>query len=104
MSFTYITKPVQIEAVSSDILHDMGTDATAAIPKWLMTAFVNNTIRSSNRVPNQLYCITKNDEVRINPGDMLIRLADGEIYPCDLQVFNSKYEKLPEVADKHPYN
>ena len=100
MSFTYTTKPVQIEAVSSDVLSYMGKGITVAIPKWLMGSFLNGTLATAGTV---LTCNTKNGRVAVNPGDMLIRLADGEIYPCDLQVFNSKYEQLPEVADKHPY-
>lgn len=101
MSFIYVTKPVQIEAVSYDVLSYMEKGITAAIPKWLLGGFIDGTLAMAG---TELTCNTKNGRVAVNPGDMLIRLADGEIYPCDLQVFNSKYEKLPEAADKHPYD
>lgn len=95
MSFSYFTKPVIVQAFPFAKL-ESSDGSTVAFPQWLIPAILNGTIKASNLNPDTWYCTTKNGDVVINPTDMLIHLDDGEIYPCDIQVFNNKYEACPE--------
>jgi len=95
--FTYVTKPVTVEAFEYALLD---SPHTIALPGWLMPAISGGILKPSATVPDQWYCTTKNGDVLINKTDMLIRLDDGEIYPCDIEVFKKKYEKLPGAADR----
>jgi hypothetical protein len=88
MSFKYKTKPVVVEAASSDLL-----SIPAHNPEWLINAVIKGTVHD-NTLEGIWVCTTRNGPVVINPKDMLIRLDDGEIYPCALEVFEKKYEKL----------
>ena len=85
--FLYGTKPVTVEAVAFSVAEG---DETKAIPQWFVQAILKGTLYQ--RSEGRWGCITRNGPVLINPTDMIIRLADGEIYPCALEVFNAKYE------------
>lgn len=88
MRFKYVTKPVEIEAVRADIAFDKDI---VAIPVWYVDAAIDGTIYNDD---DKEMCKTKQGPVQINSGDYLIRLADGEIYPCSAGVFENKYQKI----------
>ncbi len=91
--FTFVSKPVQVEAIAFSELDNVSTE-TKAFPSWLVPAIIAGTIQQQGEA---WVCKTKNGFVAINPTDMLIKLADGEIYPCDIGVFKNKYEAVAEA-------
>lgn len=96
MGFEYITKPVTVQAVSTEALNNFKD--TVAIPQWVVAALFEGTL---SKIGGVLTCMTRNGPVGVNPTDMLIRLDDGEIYPCALEVFKKKYEPVSGIADVH---
>ncbi|WCD44280.1 hypothetical protein Tiera_024 [Polaromonas phage Tiera] len=90
MSFKYKTKPVEIEAFR---LSPEGH--TQAIPQWFFKATADGTLHAKANPDRDIhFCNTRQGPVQVNSGDYLIRLEDGEIYPCSEEVFNKKYEKI----------
>lgn len=94
MNFYYTSNPVMVQAFK---LSELESVNTIAMPGWLMPAILDGTIvmKDTSNV-----CKTRQGDVAFNPDtDWLIRLDDGEIYPCSDDVFKVKYSKTPEQAE-----
>jgi hypothetical protein len=89
--FDYVSKPVQVQAYH---LAKLESNETQAFPGWLMPAVMNGTINLETK-----QCKTRQGLVAFKDDDWLIRLSDGEIYPCSNEVFTAKYEQVPGVRD-----
>lgn len=85
--FDYVSKPVVVQAFR---LCDLNGTTTHRIPSWLMPAITDGTINVKGMQVN-----TRQGPVKFKEDDWLIRLEDGEIYPCSDEVFQKKYEQLP---------
>ena len=93
-TFKYVAKPVEVEAFPAANLLE-GADETVAMPSWAFKAVAAKVIYShEHEYGTDFACVTKQGPVQINKGDWLIRLADGEIYPCSDEVFKNKYQKI----------
>lgn len=90
--FLYTTKPVTVEAFDSKLLDP---NDTIKMPGWLVSAMIDGTIYAHGDIH---HVKTRQGPVAMNKGDWLIRLDDGEIYPCSDEVFKKKYEKVAGVA------
>lgn len=88
--FDYITKPVRIQAYH---LAKLESSDTQRFPNWLMPAITNGTLNLETK-----QCKTRQGYVSFKDDDWLIRLDDGEIYPCANEIFVKKYEQVPEVG------
>lgn len=88
MNFQYKTKPVIVEAIKLPTSDDI-----TKVPAWCVEALTSGTI-FADASAGDTKVTTKQGPVTINEGDWLIRLDDGEIYPCADEVFQKKYEKL----------
>lgn len=91
MNFSYVKRPVVIEAVQ---LNAFDSDNTVAIPKWFIAALVNGTITcetGGSAVIRTLEGIMKADK-----DDWIIRGVKGELYPCKPDIFEATYEKVPD--------
>jgi hypothetical protein len=88
--FRYMAKPVEVEAVKASVAY--GDHDPADVPWWLRRAIIAKDIDIVSGVAR---CNTKQGPVQVDPTeDMLIRLEDGEIYPCKIEVFEKKYVKI----------
>lgn len=89
-NFQYITKPVIIEAIRTPTSDDI-----ALVPTWYVEAVEAGVIFIDG---TDTLITTRQGAVIINERDWLIRLDDGEIYPCADEIFQKKYRKpLDEV-------
>lgn len=89
--FTFMTKPMIVQAFK---ISDLESIHTIAMPGWLFPAIADGTICVTDNT-----VATKQGRVAFRPStDWLIRLDDGEIYPCSDEVFQRKYETVPEQA------
>ena len=50
-------------------------------------------------IPEHLYILTLEGEMKANPGDWIIRGTRGEFYPCKPEVFAEKYKILEDYDD-----
>jgi hypothetical protein len=88
MSFRYVSKPVVIEAVPVSAL--LSTSRTAGIPMW---AYTSKGTRWTYH-HDGIVVYTLEGAMFGGPTDMLIRGTQGELYPCKLDIFNTKYEAV----------
>ena len=90
-SFRYVSNPVEVDAIKMSDLENE-SNATVALPGWILPAIVNGAVSSDPT--GVTFCNTKQGKVQVHPTDWLIRLDDGEIYPCSDEVFKTKYSKV----------
>jgi hypothetical protein len=83
----YITKPIVIEAEQFNI------------EKWLKAGKpkpVYSVQIEGKKNAYDLMIDTRQRSVKVFDGDFIIKLADGETYPCNPEVFHNKYEPIKE--------
>lgn len=107
------TKPFEIEAEQYD-----GTEQ--CLERFIvMSAAENSTfkprlrgrLRDGNLFPVEVYDYLQDTWVKVNYGDYIIKGMKNEYYPCDPQVFETKYEPVSDavgtatkfVRDYEPY-
>lgn len=85
-------KPIVIEA------HQLG-DNHAVIPEWIEERLHKDILifNGSPADPRQYGRIdTGEGELKISPGDWIIKGIKGEIYPCKPDIFAATYEAVNE--------
>lgn len=85
-------KPVVVEAMQYPGLAD-DMDASWAVVDWIK-ANGGETARRGD-----LYIKTLHGEARVEPGDWVIRGAQGDFWPCKPDIFEDSYEQFGEVAE-----
>lgn len=87
-SYSYVSKPVVIQAISVSKLIEQRHADWEDTPMWVYTSkgrdwqYHNDGIR----------VFTLEGTMFAGPTDMLIRGTAGELYPCKLDIFKAKYE------------
>jgi hypothetical protein len=91
-------KPVVIEAITFDELVQHGIDSGAPLYSGIPWSFdyAGHPITNEN---NDCYLIpTLEGTMKFNRGDMLITGVNGEIYPCNLDIFEKTYEAVTGIV------
>ena len=108
----YRKKPVVIDAFqvtrkTVDFIYNLTTNQkvdehdSKAWPKWFKRAVYASEIYANTRGvevedDNFLYVETSFGDVKAYVGNWIIRGAEGELYPCDPDIFEQTYEKMEE--------
>ena len=87
-------KPIVIEAVQFDgenhqDLFDFARDIDVIAGRYLRHA-----VRCTSPADEGLFVSTPEGEMRISPGDWLIKGVVGEFYPCKPVIFEATYEPM----------
>ena len=82
----YRKKPVVIEAVQ----YDGTTECLCELSDWIG---VDMTLKAGD----ELVIHTPEGEMRVSPGDYIIRGVQGEFYPCKPDIFAATYEQEGEA-------
>lgn len=86
----YTKKPVTIEAMR----WDGSIDGGRAIIDWAAGA----EIRWSNETPQRLVITTLEGDMKVSPGDYVIKGVQGEFYPCKPDIFAATYDDAGDIA------
>lgn len=84
----YRKKPVVIEAV----LWDGKIDTRNLLREWCDNS--TETVFLSHGEYNHPYIKTLEGEMKISPGDYIIKGVKGEFYPCKPDIFDATYEAV----------
>jgi hypothetical protein len=87
-SYSYVSKPVVIEAISVAKLQEQRAADWEGTPMWVYR--LKGTVWTYDG--DGIIVRTLEGDMRGGPTDMLIRGTAGELYPCKLDIFNTKYE------------
>lgn len=79
----YKNKAIEVEAIKWD------GKKLSETPKWIIDAIKNSNIIRAN---NNIIISTNNGEIKVTPGDYIIKGVDNELYPCKANIFNEIYE------------
>jgi len=95
----YITKPITIEAKqwhTPDTLPELGVKDELGVYLVQHTVTVGGKGHGEMHHPQTPTFVidTRQRTVSVFDGDFIIKLDDGETYPCNPEVFNNKYEQL----------
>lgn len=90
MSFTYQSKPKQVEAFR--IIPDAQMQETNIIPKWFLQGVIKGILSEEN---GKLIVTTNTGPAEVSEGDWII-YSRGEMYPCSDEDFHKNYEACPE--------
>lgn len=97
----YIKKPTVIEAFKYD--GDLkGSDGQYYVPEWAVEAFQDCILfyKEYDGHPMELFIRTlKGSIYHVHIGDYIIKGINGELYPCNPDIFEEYYE-LYELADE----
>ena len=100
----YKTKPFEIDAFQWD-----GREVSAiniffgmkrpegfesAVFRYMPTDFLNEHSVNDDSVLIQVFDEIQNTWVTVNPKDYIIKGMKGEYYPCEQEVFETKYEEV----------
>lgn len=88
----YRKKPIVIEAWEIPLDEE---DTTREIPIWVIEAITAGVIKlispeDSSKVSVQ----TKEGPLHTSPGNWIIKGIQGELYPCDKEIFLATYELM----------
>ena len=92
-------KPVLVEAFQMTLANRKGD---AEWPAWLQGAWRRGDLREKDSYPytpspNQpLEIVTLEGTMRVNWGDWIIQGVQGELYPCDPDIFEKTYERVSD--------
>jgi hypothetical protein len=65
-----------------------------AWPRWLTDAWLAGTVFKKPDVSGHVFIKTTEGEMRASYKDWIIRGPRGEIYPCEVGIFNETYEPI----------
>lgn len=88
-------KPVEIEAMHyppEPTVYD-----NARLHRWVNDNGGRTNVLYSRGVGAHIVITTLEGDMRVNPGDYVIRGLVGEFYPCDPDVFAKTYEQVQET-------
>lgn len=101
----YRKRPVEIEAVQFGVHPVIGeTDKPIDLfnepaPDWILSALASGEIRISSESGFITLTIHTREGVMLTrPGNWIIRGVQGELYPCDPDIFDTTYERVKDVA------
>lgn len=95
----YRKKPVVIEAFQYDG-DFMYNDGTYYVPQWAVEAlesgemYYDSTLQDEE--PCELYIKTLEGTMSARVGDYIIKGINGELYPCNPEIFAMTYEEVGE--------
>lgn len=84
----YRKKPVVIEAFQW-----FGSPEQSEDPEWICDAINYGEAYFLNDGTHEFYIKTLEGDLRVTPGDFIIKGVKGEIYPCKPDIFEMTYEK-----------
>lgn len=92
----YRKKPVEVEAVQVTATDFNGTDFDgppfSEMPDWLVKALEDKVVAP---VPSDRdYVLWRVDKTELEPGDWIVREADGSLYGADTGYITNRYEKV----------
>lgn len=82
----YRRKPIEVEAVR------FGVDTQ--LPDWFIQKMVENVILSFSNGTG--YVKTSHGGMTVKKGDYIIRVENGEVYPCEAQMFERNYVMIEQ--------
>lgn len=88
--FKYRKKPVVIEAIK---LSTLNGDETQELPRWLFKAMQDKVIYERG---GRTFVETKEGPLACAADGWIIQGIEGELYPCDDQIFLKTYDKVEE--------
>lgn len=99
-------KPVVIEAMQWPVKAQIEADTyevrcrIAAVHRWVN----GNGGRTEVKPAPDIHVVvdTPEGEMRISPGDWIIRGVAGEFYPCKPDIFDATYEAVSRMTDSLP--
>lgn len=83
----YRKKPVTVEAFH------LGYER---FPKWAEEALLDGRLKIAGELHKEEYLLVKTLEgtMRANPGVYIVKGVDGELYPCQYEIFKRTYERV----------
>ena len=91
----YRKKPVVIEAFQLSYEQALGKEP---VPLWFISAIENGivSVHCTDKINNSQYCLinTLEGTLKSNYGDYIIQGVNGELYPCNPDLFEKTYEEL----------
>ncbi len=93
----YVKKPVVIEAFKydGDFIKKNGR---RYVPMWAIDALEKGVMEFEGP---ELYVNTLEGRAHVSVGDYIIRGVNGELYPCDPDIFEKTYGKVSELPCTH---
>lgn len=90
----YRKLPVVIEALSVSQIFSTQIDRFGLLPKWVQVAILEKILIFDRSTMNFTTFKVKTLEGILSAkyDDMIIQGVNGELYPCDLEIFNKTYE------------
>lgn len=89
----YRKKPVVIEAIQWDGTHEQAGEVIAFADG---AVFVRTDL---NHKRQYLWIDTLEGQLKVSPGDFVIRGLRGEYYPCKPDIFEATYEQVEEITN-----
>lgn len=90
----YRKRPVIIDAIPCHLVLYFAGNEWKSLPDWLVKAYDDGKILF--RI-DKINITTLEGVMTAEPGDMLIRGVQGEIYPCKRDIFAATYEYVDET-------
>jgi hypothetical protein len=95
-------KPVEIEAMQWPVAAQIEADtydvrcAIAAVHRWVWDNGGRTWVVTPAADPDDVHVVidTLEGQMRIAPGDWVIRGVKGEFYPCKSDIFEATYERV----------
>ena len=87
----YRKKPIVIEAVL--YVGRGNVEPRGAVPDWIWDAFEDGTLYATNG-SDPLLIETLEGPLTVRPGWWIIQGVQGELYPCDPDIFDATYEPV----------
>lgn len=86
-------KPVVIEAMLVSELNDLARHDFRKLPKWILDAYEKGAVLFLNH-PNRIDINTLEGTMTGNANDWIICGVQGELYPCEPDIFEATYEAV----------
>lgn len=87
----YVKKPIVVEAIQ--IQRNPTTEEIMSYPLWFIEAIKNLEVRDAED-GSGLVVSTLEGNMLCRWGNYIIQGVNGELYPCDCEIFNKTYEPV----------
>lgn len=87
----YVKKPIVVEAIQ--IQRNPTTEEIMSYPLWFIEAIKNLEVRDAED-GSGLVVSTLEGTMLCRWGNYIIQGVNGELYPCDCEIFNKTYEPV----------
>ncbi|SIH16010.1 Uncharacterised protein [Mycobacteroides abscessus subsp. abscessus] len=101
----YRKKPVEVEAIQWPTDDELDSASQrAAVHVWVWGHGGRTWVVTPKGNPDDVHVViaTLEGDMRINPGDWIIRGVAGEFYPCKPDIFEQTYESVYRAIDAVP--